>query len=111
MVKEKKPMVVFLMETKLQACQVEKVQLGFGSVFVVDSIGRSGGLALFWHENVEVEIQNYSRRHINAKVRSDISGQWWKFIGFMGIQKSLKEMKLGVSYNICVHSPQVHGCA
>ena len=58
MVKEKKPMVVFLMETKIQASLVDKikVQLGFGSVFMVDNVGRSGGLALFWHKNVEVEI-------------------------------------------------------
>jgi hypothetical protein len=40
MVKEKKPLMIFLMETKLKAAKVEVlcVQLRFGSVFVVDSV-------------------------------------------------------------------------
>ena len=48
LVKEKKPKMVFLTETKLQACRMEtiKCQMGFGSVFGVDSVGWSGGLAL-----------------------------------------------------------------
>jgi hypothetical protein len=49
-VKEKRPSLVFLMETKLQANCLEtiKVRAGFESVFVVDCVGRSGGLALMW---------------------------------------------------------------
>jgi hypothetical protein len=58
MVREKKPLMVFLMETKLRSAKVElfRVQMGFGGVFVVDSVGRSGGLALFWREEVDVTI-------------------------------------------------------
>jgi exonuclease III len=49
-VKEKRPNMVFLMETKLQAGRIEylKSRLGFPCLFVVDSKGRSRGLALFW---------------------------------------------------------------
>jgi hypothetical protein len=66
MAKEKKPNLVFLMETKCQAPRVEflKVKMGYANVFVVDSVGQSGGLALFWDEEYRVDIQNYSRRHI-----------------------------------------------
>jgi hypothetical protein len=86
MVREKKPVMVFLMETKMRAAKVEflRVQLGFGSVFVVDSVGRSGGLALFWHQEVGVDIQNYSRRHINAVVKFGNCQHPWKFTGFYG---------------------------
>jgi exonuclease III len=48
LVKEKKPNMVFLMETKLRSASFDsiKAKLGFSCVFVVDSKGRSGGLAL-----------------------------------------------------------------
>jgi hypothetical protein len=45
-------------------------KLGFERMFVVDYVGRSGGLALLWKEEVELEIQNYSIQHINALVKS-----------------------------------------
>jgi hypothetical protein len=63
MERSKKPEMVFLMETKLCADKMERVrvQLGFNYVFVVDSVGLSGGLALLWMTNSSVEIQNYSR--------------------------------------------------
>jgi exonuclease III len=68
MLKVKKPNVVFLMETKLGKNKMEliRIKMGFSNLFVVDSVGRSGGLALLWDDDTELEIQNYSRRHINA---------------------------------------------
>ena len=45
-------------------------------------MGQSGGLALFWVDDLIVEIQNYSRCHINAIVESEGNGQTWKFTGF-----------------------------
>ena len=46
----------------------------YNNMFVVDNIGRSGGLALFWNKEVDVEIKNYSQRHINAEVCSEQNG-------------------------------------
>ncbi len=40
--------------------------------FVVEPVGRSGGLALLWKEEKEVEIYNFSRRHINAIVKDGV---------------------------------------
>ena len=50
MVKEKKPTLLFLMEIKNQQQKMEatRVKLGFDGLFVVDPVGRSGGLALLW---------------------------------------------------------------
>jgi hypothetical protein len=56
-----------------------RVQLGFEGLFVVEPIGRSGGLALFWKIVDELEIQNYSQRHINAIVRTAENEVPWKF--------------------------------
>jgi exonuclease III len=70
LVKEKRPNMVFLMETMLHTARLEmlKFKLGFDCVFVVDSKGKSGGLALIWYEDFHVTIQNFSRHHINAIV-------------------------------------------
>jgi exonuclease III len=84
LVEEKRPKLIFLMETKLQSHRVEgiKLRVGFHNVFVVDSVGKSGGLALMWSDNIQVDIQNYSPRHINSMVKTEMNGQLWKFMGF-----------------------------
>jgi hypothetical protein len=86
MVKQKKPAMVFLMETKIRGDEMELIQLKLGipNMFVVDCIGKSGGLALLWDEDVTLDIQNYSQRHINGVVKLGMSGDQWKFTGFYG---------------------------
>jgi hypothetical protein len=73
------------METKCSRVRVEvvRVKLGFTRAFMVDLVGRNGGLALLWKDDSEVEIQNFSRRHINAIVTQEGLEQW-KLIGFYG---------------------------
>ena len=86
MAKEKKPKIVFLIETKLSASRMERkrTQLGFDCLFAVDSVGRGGGLALLWMEEAGFEIKNFSRQHINAMVCPSPTGQQWKMTGFYG---------------------------
>ena len=57
-VQQEEPILIFLIETKLNKEKVEKVrdQCNFKFSWVVPSVGRSGGLALFWKEGIEVEI-------------------------------------------------------
>ena len=95
MVKDKKPNLVFLMETKSSAKRMKRVrvQLGFEHMLVVDCVGKSGGLALLWMSESEVEIQNYSCQHINAKVRSSPTASMWKLIGFYGQPDASKRME------------------
>lgn len=50
------------------------MKLGFDGVFVVEPVGKSGGLALLWKEDIKLEIQNYTRRHINAVVNMSPGG-------------------------------------
>ncbi|KAL9678625.1 hypothetical protein QQ045_016473 [Rhodiola kirilowii] len=70
-VKSLSPQIVGMLETKMKATVVEglKFRLGFHNCFGVDCWGRSGGLALFWYDSVNVEIKNYSHWHIDAVVR------------------------------------------
>jgi hypothetical protein len=44
------------------------IKLGFGNMFAVDCVGKSGGLGLLWGDDAKVEVQNFSHRHINAIV-------------------------------------------
>jgi hypothetical protein len=90
------------METKLRSNKMERVrvQLGFEHMFVVDFVGKSGGLALFWTVDVGVEIQNYNHRHINAKVCSSPAKPQWKFTGFYGHPDPSKRME---AWNLLRH--------
>ena len=90
MVKEKKPSFLFLIETISHKSRMKwiRVKLGFAGMFVVEPVGRSGGLALLWKEEHALEIQNYSRWHINAIVMRSKEGAPWKLTGFYGNPKS-----------------------
>jgi hypothetical protein len=59
------------METKCKQHKPEgmQIKLGFDRLFVVDLVGRSGGLALLWKESEGLEIQNFTCRHINAVIK------------------------------------------
>jgi exonuclease III len=56
--KKNKARILFLMEAKCSKARVEvvRVKLGFAGAFIVDHVGRSGGLALPWKEEGELEI-------------------------------------------------------
>jgi hypothetical protein len=85
-VKEKKPTLVFLMETKLRQKKLEVIRckLGYLGLFMVDCIGRSGGLALLWDSETVVEIQNFSQHHINPMIKDPMNVAPWKLSGFYG---------------------------
>jgi exonuclease III len=86
MVRDKRPNILFLMETKCRKNKMEgiKVKLGYNNMFVVESVGWSGGLALFWQESVDLEIQNFTQRHINTCVKEADGERYWKLTCFYG---------------------------
>ena len=86
MVKVKRLWMVFLMETKPWKSKMEVVRykLGFPNLFVVDCVGKSDGLALLWGDEIVLDIQNYSHRHINGLIKTLMVDAQWKFTGFYG---------------------------
>jgi exonuclease III len=86
LVKEKQPTLLFLMETRAKNKKLQAIRrlLGFEGMFSIDPVGLSGGIALFWKNNGEVSIQNYSLRHINATIKFMGSDFEWKLTGFYG---------------------------
>ena len=61
MVKDKKPNMVFLMETELRQNKMEAIQckLGFACMFVMDCVGKSGSLAILLDDKAGMKTQNY----------------------------------------------------
>ncbi|KAL5767196.1 hypothetical protein ACOSQ2_013979 [Xanthoceras sorbifolium] len=57
--------------------------LGFSGKLVVESVGRSGGLVLFWSGHLDVRLLSFSLFHIDVSV-SDSGCSPWRFTGFYG---------------------------
>lgn len=64
--------------------------MGFAGLFVVNPVGRIGGLALLWKEDIALEIYNYSCRHINDIIKYGVGNFIWKFTGFYRYPESAK---------------------
>ena len=66
--------------------QMEKLKFKIGLLngLTVPSIGRSGGLAMLWSRNINVEIQSYSRNFVDAVVTDPDSSFKWRITSFYG---------------------------
>lgn len=86
LVKERAPLVIFLSETKINKSKVEKVRykLGMEQSFVVDSLGKSGGLAMLWKSEVNAQLHTYSHNHISLTITPEFGGHPWRLSGFYG---------------------------
>lgn len=91
-VQEKIPKIMFLIETKSNSMHIEFVskKLGFSSFFCVNLVGKNGGLALLWKDDLKVEIINYSQWHISAWVELEGLPFKWVFMGFYREPKTSK---------------------
>jgi exonuclease III len=78
------PEVVFLCETKKRAKEMDKLKwsLGFTNGVAVDCCGRSGGLALWWRQGVDITVRPWCQYFIDAKVL--VQGKSWRFTGVYG---------------------------
>ena len=86
LVRRYNPKVVFLMETKAKNRRMERIRnrLGFANGLCVPCVGRSGGLALIWNREVDIEIKSFSKNHIDAVVKEQGSNSCWRLTGFYG---------------------------
>jgi hypothetical protein len=76
--------VVFLCETKKRARAMDKIKwrLGFKNGVAADCDGRSGGLALWWRDGVEVTVRPWCQYYIDAVITFE--GKTWRFTGIYG---------------------------
>ena len=91
LVKHKRPSVVFLMETLSYRNQLEylRSKLGFENLFVVDRVGRRGGLALFWDVKTEARLIKCAKNFIDIEIGGAGSGHW-RMTGYYGYPESTR---------------------
>ena len=72
------------METKLGVKRIVNVKerIGLPNGLIIPSEGKSGGMALLWVRDLDVEIKSFSRYHINAIVIDPKAGFKWRMTGF-----------------------------
>jgi hypothetical protein len=64
------PNIVFLLETKQQrniVCNLSST-LGLNKCFTFDGHGKGGGLTLYWHDSIKIEILSYGMHHIDTLI-------------------------------------------
>ena len=66
------PNIVFLMETKSNRDWMVKIHDGCGFKYglIVPSRGSSGGLTLFWRNELQVNVIKYSMSNIDAEINN-----------------------------------------
>ena len=94
LVKSEVPRVVFLMETRLEARNIEwlRIKLGMIGALAVDRVGFGGGLAMLWSSDITVSVRSYSPRHIDVEIISE-NGVHWRFTGFYGNPEHHRRME------------------
>lgn len=72
------PMVVFLMEVKVDREVVDKLKVkkNFEGLFYVPHVNNGGGLALLWKERDMVQLQRYSRNFIDVIISLEDLPKW-----------------------------------
>jgi hypothetical protein len=74
------PKIVFNSETRQQRDRVNNLmfRLCFSNCFVVDGVGKGGGLALYWDESIKLDIVSYGLHHIDTAVWSMEMNMEWR---------------------------------
>ncbi|KAF7152387.1 hypothetical protein RHSIM_Rhsim01G0140300 [Rhododendron simsii] len=73
------PSIVFLMETKNNKVFLETIRhkLGFNSGTYVKPVGLSGGLALWWKTEVDIDIETSSKNIVHTKISNNSNSYVW----------------------------------
>jgi hypothetical protein len=76
--KEFAPSIFCVVETQIHKSRVEILAstLGYDNAFAVSSQGRSGGLGIFWNNEIKIDVLPYSQYHIDAVVTPSDMDPW-----------------------------------
>lgn len=94
LVQKHAPTVLCVVETQLHRTRVEKLAplLGFKNSFAVSSTGRSGGLGMYWNDDVKIEILPYSQYHMDTIV-TGLEGDPWRLTCVYGEARTTERHK------------------
>ena len=89
------PKIVFLLKTKVKTNRIERIRdrIWFANGLIILSRGRSGGLALLWTRETNLEIKRFGNHHIDAIVTETSSSFKWRITGFYShLQTHMKQI-------------------
>ena len=83
MVRAKDPSVVFIAETWTDEARLTLVQdkMKFKHKFMAPRRNKVGGLVIFWKEDFDLNIETFSKNHIDTTVNKNKDDEW-RFTGF-----------------------------
>ncbi|XP_062006063.1 uncharacterized protein LOC133723263 [Rosa rugosa] len=84
---QNRPQIVFLCETKISSVSGFRDlhhALGFPHSKEVLSVGQSGGLGMFWNDEVNVQVRTFSAHHIDLEIGGGPGDLRWRLTGFYG---------------------------
>ena len=86
LIREHRPSMIFLSETKMQDHRIDKVRrrMGYTNGFNVAPVGRAGGLSLWWNDSIWVEVIDSSKHFIDARCKSEELPSEFRFTGVYG---------------------------
>ncbi|XP_028113864.1 uncharacterized protein LOC114311894 [Camellia sinensis] len=61
-----------------------RYKLGMQGCFTVDRVELSGGLALLWVGELQIQIKSYSKGHVDSIILTESGATSWQFTGFYG---------------------------
>ena len=107
-IRAKDPSVLFIAETWADEARLKEIKrkIEFDNLFIVERNNRGGGLALFWRNSVDLQVDSCSPNHIDSIINKG-KEKVWRFTGFYGelvthkrIESWNKLRKLHIKFNI-----------
>ena len=86
------PTLLCIVETQLEGTRVEALAgtFGYDNSFAIDSRGRSGGIGIFWNNEIKVEILGYSDYHVDCSVEEVGHDPWRETVVYGEAQAHLR---------------------
>ncbi|KAL9670235.1 hypothetical protein QQ045_007786 [Rhodiola kirilowii] len=108
-VRTHRPSIFGLIETKKNDGNWDPIRcrLGFKGCVAVDSRGKSGGLALMWTDEVELELLSFSHSHIDVAVKGEVKFFFTLFYGSPRVLERMASWELLKKLRKDPHSPWV----
>ncbi|XP_062014558.1 uncharacterized protein LOC133731122 [Rosa rugosa] len=91
LISQNRPQIIFLCETKIRRLTdfiALRSALGFAHSKEVLSDGQSGGLGMFWTEDVQVQVGTFSPHHIDIMIDGGSGNPRWRLTGFYGFSRT-----------------------
>jgi exonuclease III len=74
------PKIVFISETRQHRDRVSNIKgrLDMNNCFVVDGVGKGGGMALYWKDEIKIQLLSYRLHHIDTLVWDGVHYAAWR---------------------------------